>query len=105
MSALTILLIISTVLAAFNVCFYARFWFYTRTWGSAMMALFPVVLLASRALELRKLEALAMGGNYVPSDTERILVGLAGLVVCLIQAMAVLFRYDRLLREIKAERK
>ena len=101
---LIVLLGVSTVLATFNFWFYARFWFYTRTWGSAMMAMFPVVLLASRALELAKFQALATGNAYTPSEAARIFVGLMGLAACVIQAVAVLWRYDKLLKESRAEK-
>jgi hypothetical protein len=65
------------------------------------MALFPLLLLASRALELHKLEAVHLGRVYVPSDTLRFVLGLAGLVVCAVQALAVLFHYDKLLKDIR----
>jgi hypothetical protein len=101
-SVLTIVLIVSTALCAFNLWFYTRFLFYARSWFATVMVLMTLTLLSSRAVELHKIEALASGYTYVPSEAMRIGVGLIGLVACGAQALAVLFHYDRLLKDIRA---
>jgi hypothetical protein len=103
-SILTILLLASTVLCTFNVWFYVRFWFHVRTWTAALLALFPIVFLASRALELRRIEADMFGLAYVTPQEWRILVCVLGLIACGTQTIAVFFRYDKLLKEIRAEK-
>jgi hypothetical protein len=104
-SVLTIVLIVSTALCAFNLWFYTRFLFYARSWFATVMVLMTLTLLSSRAVELHKIEALASGYTYVPSEALRIVVGLLGLAACGAQALAVLCHYDKLLKEIRAELK
>lgn len=100
-TVLTSILLASTLICAFNVWFYVGFWWRERSWGTALFALYPLVFLASRALELHKIEQALLGYSYVAPEEFRVAVGGIGLLVCMVQALAVIVRYDKLLKELK----
>jgi hypothetical protein len=102
---LAIVAVVSLLLGVVNLIFYARLWWVMRAWGTAILALLPLLPISRGWFEASRAIAALMAEPYTVPEYGRILVGTIAMIVTIVQFWALVVKFGPALIELEQKRR